>query len=130
MTVSEKILKSLRTAASHIEKSMAALKEENENLFADSLWHAAAELEYALFLFSITFQDEDAASGLKLNPEPKKIGTMPNLDEVQGLLNEAERFMADGKPLESYKNAYVARCYMLKIEEDIVKRKREALKKK
>ena len=128
MSVNEKILKALKNANGYLEKSMTALKNKNDTLFSDSLWHFAAELEYALFLFSITLQGEKNGAHWKINP--KKIDVIPNLGEVQNLLNEAERFMADGKFLEAYKNVYVARHYTLKIQEDLAKKKREALKKK
>ncbi|MDH7477406.1 MAG: hypothetical protein QHH17_03370 [Candidatus Bathyarchaeota archaeon] len=128
MAVNDKILKALKNANEYLEKSMTALNNKNDNLFADSIWHFAAELEYALFLFSITLQNENNRAHWKANP--KKIDVMPNLGEVQTLLNEAEKFTANGKLLEAYKNVYVARHYTLKIQEDLAKKKREALKKK
>jgi len=130
MTANEKILKALKTATTYLEDSILALNKKNENSFADSLWHVAAELEYALFLFSITFQNESSISKWKPNPELKKVEAGPILVEVQNLLNEAERYMANEKLLESYKNAYIARHYILKVQEDLTKKKREALKKK
>jgi hypothetical protein len=128
MTVNEKIHKTLKTANGYLEKSITALNNKDENLFSECLWHVAAELEYALFLFSITLQNENNLVNLKQNP--KKIDAMPNLGEVQSLLNEAERFMANAKLLEAYKNVYMARHYTLKIQEGLAKKKREALKKK
>ncbi|MEM3641607.1 MAG: hypothetical protein QXH37_06785 [Candidatus Bathyarchaeia archaeon] len=128
MSVNEKILRSLKNAEGYLEKSMTALNNKNDTLFADSLWHFAAELEYALFLFSITLQSEN--NGAHWKPNPKKGDAVPNLGEVQNLLNEAERFMADGKLLEAYKNVYLARHCTLKIQEDLAKKRREALKKK
>jgi hypothetical protein len=128
MTANEKILKTLRTATGYLKKSMVALNKKDEHLFSESLWHVSAELEYALFLFSITILDENNVAHWK--PNPKKIDDAPNLSEVQSLLSEAERFMVNEKLLEAYRNVYVARHYMLKIKEDLAKKKREALKKK
>lgn len=130
MSVNEKILKTLKTANEYLEKSITALNNKDKNLFADSLWHVRAELEYALFLLSIAIQNENSIAHLKLNPETKKIDVMPNLGEVQSLLNEAERFMAAGNFLKAYKNVYVARHFTLKVQEGLAKEKREALKKK
>ncbi|MEM3699730.1 MAG: hypothetical protein QXL57_02540 [Candidatus Bathyarchaeia archaeon] len=128
MSVNEKILKTLKNAKSYLEKSMTALNNKNDTLFSDSLWHFAAELEYALFLFSIILRSEN--NGANWKPNPKKIDVIPNRREVQTLLNEAERFVADGKLLEAYKNVYVIRHYTLKIQEDLAKKKLEAIKKK
>ncbi|MDI6805771.1 MAG: hypothetical protein QMD20_03790 [Candidatus Bathyarchaeia archaeon] len=128
MNVNEKILETLKNAKDYLEKSMTALNNKNDNLFADGIWSFAAELEYALFLFFITLQNENNKTHWK--PNPKKIDVMPSLSEVQSLLKEAEGFMANGKLLEAYKNVYVARHYTLKIQDDLAKKKREALKKK
>jgi hypothetical protein len=130
MSVNEKILKTLKTANGYLEKSIEAVNKKDENLLTDSLWHTAAELEYALFLFSITLQNKNNTANWKQNPEPKKTDAMPNLKEVQSLLNEAEKCIANEKFLEGYKNVYFARYYTLKIQEGLAKKKREALKKK
>jgi len=130
MTVDEKILKSLKSTISHLENSMLALNKKDESSFAGNLWHVAAELEYALFLFSMMFRNGSDSSKWKPNPELKKIETEPMLVEVQNLLNEAEKCMVEQKLLDAYKKAYIARHYILKAQEDIAKKKREALKKK
>jgi hypothetical protein len=130
MSANEKILKALKTAETNLESSVAALNKKDETAFADSVWHAADELEYALFLFSLTFQDEGARTKLKPNPELKKMDTHSLLAEAQNLLNEAERYLSNRKQRDSYKDAYVARHYVLRVQEDLAKKRREALKKK
>jgi hypothetical protein len=129
MAVKEKILKGLKSATTHLENSMQALNKKDESLLADSLWHVAAELEYTLFLFSITFQNEKDLSKWKPNPEPK-IETGPTLMDAQNLLNEAEKFIMNEKLLDAYKSAYVARHFVLKVQEDLAKKKRKMLRKK
>jgi hypothetical protein len=130
MMINGKVSKALKSAAVYLENSMLALDTKDENSFADSLWHVAAELEYALFLFSITFPNESNLSSWKRNPEPKKIETASMLAEMKNLLNEAERFVVEERMLDAYKSAYVARHYVLKVQEDLAKKKREMLKKK
>ena len=130
MAANEKILKALKSAMAYLENSMLALNKKDENSLADNVWHVAAELEYALFLFSITFQDESDKSKWKLNPKVKKVEVGPMLIAAQDLLDEAENCMADEKLLDAYKNAYIARHYILKVQKDFAKKKREALKKK
>jgi hypothetical protein len=130
MTANEKILKPLKSTIVYLEKSMQALNKRDENLFDGNLWHAAAELEYALFLFSIMFQNESSLLKWKPNAELKKTESGPTLIEAQNLLNKAEKFMVNEKLLDAYKSASIARHYMLKVHEDLAKKKREALKKK
>ena len=129
MKINEKISKALKSATTHLENSILALNKKDENSFANSLWHVAAELEYILFLFSITFKNESDLSKWKPNPELKsEIGSM--LMNVGNLLNEAERFVVNERLLDAYKSAYIARHYILKVQEDLAKKKREMLKKK
>ncbi len=130
MAANEKILKALKTAETNMENLVSAWNKKEENSFADNLWHAAAELEYALFLFSVMFQNESTTAKWKPNPDLKKIDTTPVLTEAQKLLKDAKKRMTDNKPLDSYKNAYLARHYLLKAQEDLAKKKREAFKKK
>lgn len=130
MGTNEKIPKALKSAAEYLENSIAALARKEESAFADNLWHVAAELEYATFLFSIGFGDESDPSRWKPKPEPRKIEAAPVLMKVQHLLEEAERHFEDGRLQEAYENAYVARHYTLGIQDDVAKKKREALRKK
>jgi hypothetical protein len=130
MTIDEKLSNALKSAAVYLENAILALNKKDENSFADSLWHVAAELEYALFLFSITFPNESNLLSWKRKPELKKIETGSMLAEVKNLLNEAERFVVDERLLDAYKSAYVAKHYVLKVQEDLAKKKREMLKKK
>ena len=129
MAINEKISKGLKSATTHLENSMLALNKKDEIPFADSIWHVAAELEYTLFLFSITFPNESDLSKWKPNPELKsETGSM--LVDVGDLLDEAERFVVNERLLDAYKSTYIAKHYILKIQEDLDKKKREMLKKK
>lgn len=130
MTVNEKLSKSLDAVTVYLRDSLQALDKKDENSFANSLWHAAAELEYALFMFSMKFQDEGIASKWKPNPELKKAETAELMAEAQSLLTEAEESVGNEKLLEAYRSAYVARHYLLRVQEDLAKKKRQALKKK
>jgi hypothetical protein len=130
MAINEKLSNALKSAAVYLENAILALDKKDENSFADSLWHVAAELEYALFLFSITFPDESNLLSWKRNRELGKIETGSMLAEVKNLLDEAERFVVKERLLDAYKSACVARHYVLKVQEDLAKKKREMLKKK
>jgi len=130
MAADRKILKALKSAISYLDNSMPALDRKDEDSLANSIWHVAAELEYALFLFSITFEDGVDKSKWKLNPKLKKTELGPTLVTVRDLLNDAEKCMQSEKLLDAYKNAYIARHYILKVQKEFAKKKREALKKK
>jgi len=131
MATNEKISKALKSAITHLDNSMLIInKKKDDSLLEDSVWHVAAELEYALFLFSITVQNEIDKSKWKLNPKLKKVEVGPTLVTVQDLLNEAEKCMTSEKLSDAYKSAYIARHYILKVQKDFAKKKREALKKK
>ncbi len=131
MATNEKISKALKSAITHLDNSMLVInKKKDDSLLEDSVWHVAAELEYALFLFSITVQNEIDKSKWKLNPKLKKVEAGPTLVTVQDLLNDAEKCMTNEKLSDAYKSAYIARHYVLKVQKDFAKKKREALKKK
>ena len=129
MAAKEKISKGLKSATTHLENSILASNKKDENSFADNIWHVAAELEYTLFLFSITFQNERDLSRWKPNLELKnETGLM--LMDVQNLLNETEKSVVNEKLLDAYKSAYIARHYVLKVQEDLAKKKRKMLRQK
>jgi hypothetical protein len=130
MTTNKKMVKALKSAITYLDNSMLAMDKKDDGLLTDSVWHAAAELEYALFLFSISIQNEIDKSKWKLNPKFKKAEVGPTLITVQELLNEAEKCMKNEKLLDAYKSTYIARNYMLKVQKDFAKKKREALQKK
>lgn len=130
MATNEKISKALKSAITHLDNSMLIInRKKDDSLLEDSVWHVAAELEYALFLFSITVQNEIDKSKWKLNPKLKKVEVGPTLVSVQDLLNDAEKCMTS-ELSDAYKSAYIARHYVLKVQKDFAKKKREALKKK
>ncbi|RJS80171.1 hypothetical protein CW708_01035 [Candidatus Bathyarchaeota archaeon] len=130
MTANEKILKSLKSAMNYLENSVAALNKKDENLIADSIWHVAAELEYALFLFSIMFQDDVDKSKWKFNSKPQLIELDWTIKRVKELLSNAEKLATSKNFLEAYKEAYIARRYILEVQKSFAKKKREELKKK
>ena len=123
MTIDEKILQSLKSAVTYLESSTFALDKKDESLLADNIWHVAAELEYALFLLSIKTLNESDVSKLKSNPEFEKADVGSSLVYVKNLLNEAEEFVLSGQLQDAYKSAYVVRNCILKIKDDLAKKK-------
>ena len=130
MAANEKISKALKSAITHLDNSMLAMDRKDEESLEDNVWHVAAELEYALFLFSITVQDKIDKTKWEPNPKLKKAELGPTLAAVQDLLDEAEKSMIDERLLDAYKSACIARHHVLKVQKDFARKKREALKKK
>ncbi len=131
MASNDKILKALESAINYLEKSLSALNSGNENSFTEHFWHVAAELEYALFMFSLIFQEENIEkSKWKPNPDIKKDELRNVLAEVRSLLDGAKKFLLGGKVLDAYKGVYVARHRVFAVEENLAKKKRGSLKAK
>ncbi len=131
MASNDKILKALESAANYLGKSISALSSGDENSFAEHFWHVAAELEYALFMFSLTFQEKNVdKSKWKPNPDIKKDDIHNVLAEVRSLLDDAKRLLISGEVLDAYKDVYVARHCAFAAEEILAKKKRERFKAK
>lgn len=130
MVANDKILKALGSALNHLKLSTSALKSRDENAFSNSIWHVAAELEYALFLFSLTVGNRHDSLKVKLNPESKNLQFDNLMAEVEDLLEEAKNSISNGNLLEAYKGVYTARHRIFKVQEILAKKKREMLKKK
>ncbi|MBX5321792.1 MAG: hypothetical protein QHH12_03300 [Candidatus Bathyarchaeota archaeon] len=130
MIANDKILKALESALNHLKLSTSALKSRDENTFSNNVWHIAAELEYALFLFSLAFGNKHDTLKVKLNPEPKNLQFGSLMVEVEDLLEEAKKLISSRNLLDAYKSAYMARHRVFKVQEILAKKKREMLKKK
>lgn len=126
----EKIVQSIKLSIAYLEASISGLNHKDEDCFAASLWRSAEELEYALFLFSMKFQDEGNRHEWKPKSAIKKGQSGQLLEAAKQLLDESWKAMIDESWLTAYKSAYVARCYLLRLQEDLAKKKREAIKKK
>jgi hypothetical protein len=118
----EKIAKALISCEAYLDKSIAALKSACEEL--DSwTWHAAAELEYALFLFSLRNADEDVT--LKWRAESPEGSRSPAelLNTVQNLVVHSRESAASGSWLQARKYAYAARNVLLRIQREYARKK-------
>ncbi|MEM1539978.1 MAG: hypothetical protein QXJ07_01135 [Candidatus Bathyarchaeia archaeon] len=131
MVANDKILKALESATSYLEKSASALNSGDESSFTKHFWHVAAELEYALFMFSLIFQEESVnKSKWKSNPNMKRDDINGTLAEVRSLLDNAKKFLTSGKLLDAYKSVYMARHHVFAVEENLANKKRGGLKTK
>ena len=129
IAIEEKMLRSLKSAMMYLENSALALDKEDDGLLADNVWHAAAELEYALFLLSITAQHGNGLPESRSNRRSKEVDVSSTLVDVKGLLNKAQEFVLGERLEEAYKSAYAARNSVLTIKETLAKKRRAMLKK-
>ncbi|MEM2338015.1 MAG: hypothetical protein QXP06_05375 [Candidatus Bathyarchaeia archaeon] len=129
MSSIDKISKALKSAISYLDNSILSLRNKDENAFSNSVWHVAAELEYALFLFSITLGNGHNVSIAKSNPEVKSIQMDQVMLKVKGLISEAEESIGKGELSDAYKNVYLARHYVFNVQENLTKKKNETNKK-
>jgi len=130
MTDSDKILEALESTIKHLEGCISALKGCYENVFSDNVWHVAAHLEYALFMLSLNLGNGHTASSVKLNPEPKGLPIEQAMLKVRELVGAAQSFLKAGDLMNAYKNAYLARHYIFKVQESLAKKKHKLVKGK
>lgn len=122
MTLTEKVLNALESAENHLKKSLLTFNKD-EGTFADSIWHVAAELEYALFLFSLMSDGEYDKVEWKPNPESQGIEADDVLAKVMELIRESKKALANKNLIDAHKYAYTARQYIFKIQGNPAKKK-------
>jgi hypothetical protein len=130
MTINEKVSNALKSASTYLKESMSTLAKGDEVSVDFNLWHVAAELEYVLFLFSVTLPEDSGPTDLKRNSKLKTIETGLMLNEVGNLLDEAERFIASERLLDAYTNVHVARDCVLRVQEHLARKRRQVSTKR
>ena len=123
----QKIIGAIKSAINHLESSMNCLVNSDENGVTGAVWRAAADLEYTNFLFSV-MQDESESRSWKLDLRSKQVEIGPLLVSTQDLLREAEIGLDVGKLHEVYKKTWMARGYLLKVQEILEKRRKKGEK--
>lgn len=121
----EKIPETITSAINHLEDSVEAFAKKKETEVMNNVWRAAADLEYALFLFSLRHQDETKSSSWKLDPHPKQVEIKPLLMSTKNLLQTAKENIKTKNFLEAHKKVWIARGHLLKIH-DLFEKKRKS----
>lgn len=124
----DKIAEAIASALNHLENSMKALANQNESAVGDSVWRAAAETEYALFLLSLTHQSEYSSSSTKHSSLAKQTEVRPFLTTAQNLLKEAKESLIERIIEEAHEKTWDARGYILKAW-DLLEKKRKTASK-
>ncbi|MEM2254487.1 MAG: hypothetical protein QXD73_02715, partial [Candidatus Bathyarchaeia archaeon] len=114
----------LESAIRYLVNSITSLKSMNAEAFSNSVWRVAAELEYALFLFSLTIENGQEAL-LKLNPEPRNLQLDKILLGVKDLIRGAQEYFKNGDLLNAFRNVRLARHYIFYVQNILAKRGRK-----
>jgi hypothetical protein len=126
----EKLTKAIKSATGYLEDSTKTSSRKDDDV-SGLVWRAAAELEYALFLFSVMHQGETEGSSWKLRLRSKDVELNPVLASAKDLLGEAESELEAGALLEAHEKTWMARGYLLKLQQFFEKerRRKKAAKK-
>jgi len=120
----EKMVSAIKSAITKLENSMKALVNRDEKGTLNHIWHAAADTEYALFLFSIMHQEESEDSSWKSSFHVKQVEIGPNLALAQELLEEAIKNIEADELNDAYKKTWMAQRYILEAQQIFEKRRR------
>jgi hypothetical protein len=121
----EKITESIESATNHLEGSMKALAKKDEKNLVNHVWRAGADLEYALFLFSLIHQNESESSSWKTDAHSKQVEVSSTLSSVQDLLREVKDSMKAGELLDAHKKTWMARGCLLRVHDTFEKKRKE-----
>ena len=121
----ENILENITSAINYVEESMKALTEKKQKEVIRSVWRASADLEYALFLFSLMLQDENPSASWKLNPPAKQVEVGSTIVATQNLLKEAKDSFEAQNFHEAHKKTWMARSYLLRVNDFFEKLQRK-----
>lgn len=124
----ENILENITSAINHLEESMKALVEKNEKEVMRSVWRASADLEYALFLFSLMHQEENPSASWKLDLSAKQVEVGPTLLLAQDLLKEAKSSFEAENFHEAHKKTWMAQRHLSRIHDFFEKMRRKSEK--
>ncbi len=126
----DKIESALSTALKHLENSLRILSNNgDETAISDSLWAASAETEYAVFLLALGQEDKtEIYSWKQISSAKQKIDFKLALTTAQELLKKAKAYVDTENLRESHKEAWTARNLLLKAQELVEKKRREAKK--
>jgi hypothetical protein len=124
-----KITDALAFCESFLEMSRVSLKKTPEE-FDLCAWRAAAELEYALFLFSLKYTDQDVTSGWKTESHNRSDSPAKLLKTVQTSVAKSKESVFSGNWLKAYEHAFTARQLLLRIQREYARKKHAGLLKR
>jgi hypothetical protein len=128
MDFKNKIAKSLVLALTYVNESIKAVDKEDYKMLADNVWHLAAELEYALFLLTITIEREHDKSSWTPGPGIKSRELRPTLDQTKDLIRKITSQMSDNELLDACENTFQARKNVLCVQKYLERKNKRVLR--
>jgi len=114
-----KVSEALKDAVSFLEDAIKACVDGDDVTLKNKVWHATAEVEYAVFLLSLAQESENEPwkNGIK---QPANLNIGSALVMAQENLLEAERKLENDQA-EAYRFAWIARGLMLSVQDGMEK---------
>jgi len=126
----DKIEAALTAALRHMEALIGALPSKDEKTILDSLWSASSETEYAVFLLSLLQRGMSNATSQKQESTVKlPVELESTLSSAQQLLTNAKANLQAGNYVRSYEDAWTARNLLLRAQDHVDKKRRDAGRK-
>jgi hypothetical protein len=129
MAYDKEIVQSLNSSMSYVKESFRISGTAPLREFDVCVWHAAAELEYALLLFSLKIQDENVTKGWKPNRSRRKDDAANMLKAAQEVLSRSQESVCAEEWLKAYRDAFAARHLLLWVQKDLAKKRRGSFEK-
>jgi len=114
-----KVSEALKNAVSCLEDAIKARIDGDDDTLKNKVWHAAAEVEYAVFLLSLTQESENEPWKNSIK-QPANLNIGSALAMAQENLLEAERKLENNQA-EAYRFAWIARGLMLTVQDGMEK---------
>lgn len=127
----DKIQAALSKALTRLDEAINAMTtgDSDEKALADSLWTASAETEYAVFLLTLMKGDRTESAPSKctsLTKQPIELDIA--LANARNLLQDAGTRVEEGSSERAYETAWSARNLLLKVQEQLEKKRKETKK--
>ncbi|UCE43715.1 MAG: hypothetical protein JSV57_05020 [Candidatus Bathyarchaeota archaeon] len=119
----EKLTRAVASAMEYLERSIR-VASKGDDAVRDLVWNAAANLEYALFLFSIMPQDVPRSPSWRLDSHSKEVKVESILSSTRNLLEKAENEIKAGALHEAHKETWMARGHLLRLQEFFEKKRK------
>ncbi len=127
----EKLVEAVSSAITRLEEAVKALVDKDEDKLSGQLWQASADSEYALFLFSLTQQEETSGSVSSWDSKVrlKQVDVESVLTITRDLLRDAKENVQKEEFQGAYEKTWMARGYLLKAQQILEKAKKEKERK-
>ncbi|MBS7643092.1 hypothetical protein KEJ26_00660 [Candidatus Bathyarchaeota archaeon] len=115
----QEVSEALKNAIFFLEDALKACVNGDDSVLQDRVWHAAAELEYAVFLLSLA-QESENESWKNAFQQSANLNVGSALALAQDHLSEAVHRLEKDRA-EAYRFAWIARGLILTVQDSMDK---------